>query len=59
MFLISTTEIKAQNADFEFLKKINNIDQTVGLSRFVSNSTTATVISVPATMAVVAFGKTG
>lgn len=55
MFLISTTEIKAQNADFEFLKKINNIDQTVGLSRFVSNSTTATVISVPATMAVVAF----
>lgn len=54
MFLISATEIRAQNADFEFLKKINSIDETVGLSRFVSNTTTATVISVPATMAVVA-----
>lgn len=54
MFLISTSEIKAQNTDFELLKSINSIDHTVGLSRFVSNTTTATVIAVPATMTIVA-----
>jgi membrane-associated phospholipid phosphatase len=47
-------EIKAQNLDLRLLKQINQVDNTVNFSKFISNTTVATAAIVPASMAVTA-----
>jgi membrane-associated phospholipid phosphatase len=54
IFIVSQFEIKAQNTDFRLLQQVNGIENTVGLSKFISNTTTTTAALVPTTMAVVA-----
>ena len=54
MFFISSTEIKAQNADVDLLKQVYGIKGTVGLSQAISYTTTITAFGVPITMATIA-----
>lgn len=50
-----TTEIKAQNTDTELLRGVYDIKGTIGLSKFISNTTTVTSFGVPVAMATFAF----
>ena len=48
-FLMTATDISAQNADFKLLKSINNNPSTIlrGYSRFVTNTTTGFALAAP------------
>jgi len=54
IFHFSTFEIQGQNADLDVLHRVYNINETVGLSRSISYTTTITSFGVPVTMAAVA-----
>jgi membrane-associated phospholipid phosphatase len=55
-FLMTATDISAQNADFKLLKSINNNPSTIlrGYSRFVTNTTTGFALAAPVAMGAVA-----
>ena len=55
-FLMTGTDISAQNADIKLLKSINSNPSTVlrGYSRFVSNTTTGFALAAPVAMGAVA-----
>jgi len=54
IFLLLTSNLRAQNIDIEWLKSINQIDETIGYSKFISNTTTVTGFAVPVVMGTVA-----
>lgn len=58
-FLMTATDISAQNADFKLLKSINSNPSTAlrGYSRFVTNTTTGITLATPAVMGVVGLIK--
>ncbi len=51
---VFSTNATAQNIDIDLLRSINKTTQTVGFSKFISNTTTITSISVPFVMGAVA-----
>ena len=55
-FLMTATDISAQNADFKLLKSINNNPSTIlrGYSRFVTNTTVGLSLAAPVAMGAVA-----
>lgn len=53
-FSVFTLQLSAQNADLELLRQINNTKETVGYSKFISNTTTHVAFGVPVVMGVVA-----
>ncbi|MFT3751923.1 MAG: phosphatase PAP2 family protein [Paludibacter sp.] len=54
VFSIFSTQLSAQNADLELLRRINNTSATIGYSKFISNTTTEVSFGVPVVMGVVA-----
>lgn len=48
---------QAQNTDLKWLKSLNQIDETRGFSKFVTNTTTFTTLAVPITIGTVALIK--
>lgn len=53
-FSVFTIQLSAQNADIELLRKINGTTETIGYSKFISNTTTEVAFGVPLVMGVVA-----
>lgn len=54
IFSVSNSRLLAQNIDLEILKSVNATDQTVGYSKFISNTTTGVALAVPVVMGSVA-----
>lgn len=54
VFLLFSTNLQAQNTDLEWLRSINQIEETRGFSKFISNSTQITGLAIPVAMSAVA-----
>lgn len=50
IFSVGNTRLFAQNVDLEMLKSVNAVDQTLGYSKFITNTTTAVSLAVPVVM---------
>lgn len=53
-FSVFSTQVSAQNADVQILRSINRNTGTIGISKFISNTTTGVAIGVPVIMGAVA-----
>ncbi len=53
-FSVFSAQLSAQNADIELLRQINNTKESIGYSKFISNTTTKVAFGVPVVMGVVA-----